>query len=137
MEIKLTTIVIVDALAKSSLTLSTAWCEVIRELPQVCCKPTVCWNFPVGGTNIMSASGASVASLILVVIRHQVGELGLVMILGTFIINGLQCPSFIINVGLGICSSKHLVQHDEVGDEDGSIDKGSWRMYGYIGWWWM
>ena len=135
MEIKLT--VIVDALAKSSLTLRTAWCEVIRELPQVCCKPTICWNFPVGGTNIMSAFGASVASLILVVIRHQVGELGLVMNLGTFIINGLQPLPLVVNIGLGISSTKHLVEHHEVGNKNGSIDKRIGRMRGHIWWWWM
>ena len=102
----------IHALAKSSLAFSTAWPEVIWEMPQICCKSTIGRNLPAVGTNIVSAFGASVTSLVLVVIRHHVGELGLVMILCTFIINGFQSPSLIINIGLGICSTKHLIEHD-------------------------
>ena len=70
----------------------------------------------------MSAFGASVTSLILVVIRHHVGELGLVIILFTFIVNGLQRPPLVINIGLGVSSTKQLVEHDEVGNKNGSIE---------------
>ena len=88
----------------------------------VCCKSTVAWNLPAVGTNIVSAFGASVTSLILVVIRHHVGELGLVIILFTFIVNGLQRPPLVINIGLGVSSTKQLVEHDEVGNKNGSIE---------------
>ena len=92
----------------------TAWSEVLWELPLICCKPTVYLNLPAVGTNIMSALVASMASLVLVVIRHHVGELGLVGILFTFIINVLQRPPLIVNVGHNVSSAKHLVEHDDV-----------------------
>ena len=100
-KIKSTTIVIIDALAKCSSTLRTAWSKIVRKLPLICCKSTVSWNLPVVGTNIVAAFGASVTSLVLVVIRHHVGELGLVVILFTFIINVLQRPPLVVNIGLG------------------------------------
>ena len=102
--------------------MSTAWSEVVWEFPLVSCKSTVAWNLPAVGTNIVSAFGASVTSLILVVIRHHVGELGLVIILFTFIVNGLQRPPLVINIGLGVSSTKQLVEHDEVGNKNGSIE---------------
>ena len=115
----------------------TAWSEVLWELPLICCKSTISWNFPAVGTNIMSAFGASVASLVLVIVRHHVGKLGLVMILGTFIINGLERPPLVINIGLGVSSAKHLVEHDYVGNKHGSIDKRFGGTRGHIWWWWM
>ena len=126
----------IHALAKSSLAFSTAWPEVIWEMPQICCKSTIGRNLPAVGTNIVSAFGASVTSLVLVVIRHHVGELGLVVILFTFIINVLQRPPLVVNIGLGVSSTKHLVEHDEVGDKNGSIER-SGRTRGRVGWWWM
>ena len=58
----------IDALAKSSFTLSAAWSEVLWEFPLICSKSTVGWNFSGGRTNIVSAFGPSVASLVLAVI---------------------------------------------------------------------
>ena len=113
----------IHALAKSSLAFSTAWPEVIWEMPQICCKSTIGRNLPAVGTYIVSAFVASMTSLVLVVIRHQVGELGLVVIFFTFIINGLQRMPLVINIGLGVSSTKHLVEHDEVGNKNRSIDK--------------
>ena len=78
--------IIIDALAKSSSALGIAWSEVRWKLPLVCSKSTVGWNFPGGGTNIMSAFVAPVASLVLSVVRHLVGELVLVVVLDTFFI---------------------------------------------------
>ena len=76
----------IDALAKSSFTLSAAWSEVLWEFPLICSKSTVGWNFPVGGTNIMPAFVTPVASLVLGVVGHHEGELVLVVVLDTFFI---------------------------------------------------
>ena len=81
----------------------------------------------------MSAFSASVTSLVLVVIRHHVGKLGLVIVFITFIINVLQRPPLVINIGLGVSSPKQLVEHDKVGDKNGSIGKRVGRARGHIG----
>lgn len=104
--------IIVDALAESSSTLVTTGSEVVRKFPIVCSKATVVWNFPVGGANIKPALAASMASLVPVVVGHHIGELGLVMVLHTFIINGLKHPSLVINTSSVVSSSKHLIQED-------------------------
>ena len=78
--------IIIDALAKSSSALGTAWSEVHWKLPLVCSKSTVGWNFPVGGTYFMSAFVTPVARLVLGVVGHHEGELVLVVVLDTFFI---------------------------------------------------
>ena len=78
--------IIVDALAKSSSAPTAAWPELIRETP-VSSEATIVWNLPVVlCTGVIPALGPTMSSLVLALIRQDVGELGLVMVLVAFII---------------------------------------------------
>ena len=78
--------IIVDALAKSSSAPTAAWPELIGETP-ISSKATVVRNLPVVlCTCVIPALVPSMSGLVVALIRHDVGELGLVMVLVAFII---------------------------------------------------
>ena len=129
MGLKLITIIIVDTGAKSSSTMVTAWPEVAWKLPSIHCKTAVVWNFGTSGADIVSTFGATMASLIPRIIRHPVGEFGLINILDTFFINVLEHLSFIINIVSIVCAIKHLIQHNQIREENRFVEMRSiwWR----------
>ena len=57
----------------------------------------------------MSAFVTTVASLVLGVIRHHVGELVLAVVFCTFFINILKYHPLIVNIVTSIRSSKHII----------------------------
>ena len=133
-KIKLATFVLVDALAKSSSTSRTAWPELLRKTP-VCSKATIVRNLPVLGTNVVSAFGAPMSSLVMAVIGHDVGKVRLVKVLMAVLIMVLKHFPLLTDIFSQVRASEHCVQHCQVGEQHGAVHERLRRVT--IHWWGM